>query len=81
MNIKGIRERKLLESLRKCRDRLKLRKSAATKSLTMRDANESADVEMSERPALLNLACRDEESKEVCCSPKSSSSINVAANE
>jgi hypothetical protein len=26
MNPKGIRERKLLESLRKCRDRLKLRK-------------------------------------------------------
>ena len=30
MNPKGVRERKLLESLRKCKDRLKLKKTRKT---------------------------------------------------
>ncbi len=33
MNPKGIRERKLLEGLRKCKDRLKLKKSKKSSTL------------------------------------------------
>lgn len=62
MNPKGIREKKLLESLRKCRDRLKLRKPKGFQA--REQASESAagqDVEMnSERPALMNLASNEE---------------------
>lgn len=59
MNPKGIRERKLLEGLKKCKDRLKLKKPKKTAS------PQTNDVEMTTEGAVEEETKKEEESEQI----------------